>query len=131
MPENYPLKYEGKKVKSIRIHKLVADRLEAALNDIINHYGDDIEKVAPGACIYNGSYNYRKTRNGSSQSIHSWGLAIDLDADMNGLYTSWDNARFSKPIYKPFLDIWEHHGFLSLGRRDGRDSMHIQATLWG
>lgn len=131
VPENYPLKYAGQRVKSIRVHKLAADRLEAALNDIINHYGDDIEKVAPGACAYDGSYNFRSTRNGSSQSIHSWGLAIDFDAAHNGLKTPWKNARFSQPIYKPFLDILEYHGWLSLGRRDGRDGMHVQMTLWG
>lgn len=121
VPENYPLKYAGKPVKSIRVHKLAADRLEAALKDIINHYGEDIEKVAPGACVYDGSYNFRKTRNSSSQSIHSWGLAIDFDAANNGLKTPWSNARFSQPIYKPFLDILEHHGWLSLGRRSGKD----------
>ena len=44
VPANYPLKYDGKPVKSIRIHKLVADRLAAALQDIINHYGEDIER---------------------------------------------------------------------------------------
>lgn len=130
VPENYPLKYAGARVKSIRVHKLVADRLEAALKDIINHYGEDIEKVAPGACIYDGSYYYRKTRSGSSQSIHSWGLAIDFDAAHNALKTKWSNARFSQPIYKPFLDILEHHGWLSLGRRQGTDAMHVQCTLW-
>ena len=131
VPENYPLKYEGKRVKTIRIHKLVADRLEAALKDIINHYGDDIELVAPGACMYDGSYYFRNTRNGSSQSIHSWGLAIDFDASNNMLKTKWENARLSQPIYKPFWDILEYHGFLSLGRRQGTDVMHCQATLWG
>jgi hypothetical protein len=130
VPANYPLTYDGKRVKAIRIHKLAADRLAAALNDIIEHYGEDIEKVAPGACIYNGSYNFRKSRGGSSTSIHSWGLAIDFDANNNGMYTKWHNARFSQPIYKPFLDILEHHGFLSLGRRQGTDAMHVQMTLW-
>lgn len=131
VPENYPLKYEGKRVKSIRIHKLVADRLVAALTDIINHYGEDIEKIAPGTCVYDGSYYFRNTRNGSSQSIHSWGLAIDFDASNNMLKTKWENARLGQPIYKPFWDILEYHGFLSLGRRQGTDVMHCQATLWG
>lgn len=131
VPENYPLKYEGRSVKTIRIHKLVADRLEAALKDIINHYGSDIETVAPGACIYDGSYNFRKTRNSSSQSVHSWGVAIDFDASNNQLKTKAPSARLSQPIYKPFWDILEHHGFLSLGRRQNSDWMHTQATLWG
>lgn len=131
VPSNYPLKYDGTPVKAIRIHKLAADRLEAALNDIINHYGEDIETVAPGACVYDGSYNFRKTRSSSSQSVHSWGVAIDFDASKNQLNTPWNKARFSEEIYKPFLDILEHHGFLSLGRRSGKDAMHVQMTLWG
>lgn len=130
VPANYPIKFDGQKVSVIRIHRLVADRLEAALKDIINHYGEDIEKVAPGACNYSGAYNFRKTRGGSSQSIHSWGLAIDFDAEYNALKTSAPKARLSQDIYKPFLDILEHHGFLSLGRRSNKDWMHVQATLW-
>ena len=131
VPSNYPLKYDGTPVKSIRIHKLAADRLEAALNDIINHYGEDIETVAPGACVYDGSYNFRKTRSSSSQSVHSWGVAIDFDASKNQLNTKAPSARLSQAIYKPFLDILEHYGFLSLGRRSNKDWMHVQMTLWG
>lgn len=131
VPANYPLKYDGKSVKSIRIHKLVADRLAAALQDIINHYGEDIEKVAPGACVYDGSYNFRKARNSSSQSVHSWGVAIDFDAGNNTMKMSAPKARLSQDIYKPFFDILEHHGFMSLGRRGDYDWMHVQATHWG
>lgn len=131
VPANYPLKYDGKPVKTIRIHKLAADRLEAALKDIINHYGEDIEKVAPGACVYDGSYYFRNTRNSSSTSVHSWGLALDFDAANNALKTKSPNARLSQEIYKPFWDILEHHGFLSLGRRQDSDWMHLQMTLWG
>lgn len=130
VPENYPLKYDGKRVKTIRVHKLVADRLEAALRDIINHYGDDIEKVAPGACVYDGSYYFRTSRGSSSTSIHSWGLALDFDAANNAMKTSAPKARLSQDIYKPFFDILEYHGFASLGRRGNYDWMHVQATLW-
>ena len=131
VPANYPLKYDGKPVKSIRIHKLVADRLAAALQDIINHYGEDIEKVAPGACVYDGSYNFRQARNSSSQSVHSWGLAIDFDAGNNTMKMTAPKARLSQDIYKPFFDILEYHGFNSLGRRGDYDWMHVQATHWG
>ena len=131
VPANYPLKYDGKQVKSIRIHKLAADRLEAALKDIINHYGEDIEKVAPGACVYDGSYNFRKTTGTSSYSIHSWGLALDFDAANNTMKMSAPKARLSQDIYKPFWDILEYHGFNSLGRRGNYDWQHCQATHWG
>lgn len=131
VPANYPLKYDGKPVKSIRIHKLVADRLVAALQDIINHYGEDIEKVAPGACVYDGSYNFRNSRGSSSTSVHSWGLAIDFDAAKNTMKMAAPKARLSQDIYKPFFDILEYHGFNSLGRRGDYDWMHVQATHWG
>ena len=130
VPENYPLKYDDKRVKTIRVHRLVADRLEAALKDIINHYGNDIEEVAPGACVYDGSYYFRTSRGSSSTSIHSWGLALDFDAANNAMKTSAPKARLSQDIYKPFFDIFEHHGFASLGRRGNYDWMHVQATLW-
>lgn len=131
VPSNYPLRYDGKIVKTIRVHNLVADRLKAALQDIINHYGEDIEKVAPGACIYDGSYYFRNSRGGSSTSIHSWGLALDFDAAKSPLKASHTTARLAQPIYKPFFDIFEHHGFLSLGRRNDYDWQHVQCTLWG
>ena len=124
VPANYPLKYDGKPVKSIRIHKLVADRLAAALQDIINHYGEDIEKIAPGACVYDGSYNFRKTTGTSSYSIHSWGLALDFDASNNTMKMSAPKARLSHPIYEPFWNILEYHGFNSLGRRGNYDWQH-------
>lgn len=130
VPANYPLKYDGKPVKSIRIHKLVADRLAAALQDIINHYGEDIEKVAPGACCYDGSYNFRNSRNSSSQSVHSWGLAIDFDAANNTMKMSAPKARLSQPIYEPFWNILEYHGFMSLGRHANYDHMHCQAAYF-
>ena len=131
VPANYPLKYDGKQVKSIRIHKLVADRLAAALQDIINHYGEDIEKVAPAACVYDGSYYFRTSRGSSSTSVHSWGLALDFDAGNNSMKTKAPKARLSQDIYKPFFDILEYHGFNSLGRHGDYDWMHVQATHWG
>ena len=131
VPENYPLKYDGKQVKAIRIHNQVADRMEAIFKDDINHYGEDIEEVAPGICVYDGSYNFRATRGGSSQSIHSWGLAIDWDAGNNQLSWGKDRARLAEPIYEPFWKIAEAHGMASLGKRDNRDWMHGQFTLWG
>lgn len=131
VPDNYPLKYAGKKVSTIRIHNLVADRLEAILKDVIAHYGDDIEDVAPGICVYDGSYNFRNTRGGSSQSIHSWGLAIDWDAANNQLSWGKDRARLAEAVYEPFWKIAEAHGMASLGKHDNRDWMHGQFTLWG
>lgn len=130
VPAGYPMKYGSTPVTQIRCHKLVADRLEAALKDILNHYGSDLAKVAPGACIYDGCYNNRTTASGGSRSIHSWGIAIDFDAGNNMLKTKAPKARLSQDIYKPFLQILEAHGFLSLGKRNNYDWMHVQCCKW-
>lgn len=130
VPAGYPMKYGCTPVKTIRCHKLVADRLEAALKDIYKHYGSDIATVAPGACLYDGCFNNRNTRNGTSTSVHAWGIAIDFDAGNNALNTHSPKARLSQPVYKPFLKILEHHGFLSLGFRNDKDWMHVQCCRW-
>lgn len=131
VPENYPLRYDGNRVKTVRVHKLVADRMAAILQDTINHYGEDIEKVAPALCVYDGSYYFRSTTNGSAPSIHSWGLAIDMDASNNSYSTKKPRARLSQAIYEPFWKIVAAHGGASLGQKSDYDWMHYQFTTWG
>lgn len=126
----YPLYLDWKldqSVKSFLIHKKVADSARAAMESVLEHYGvEEIHKL--GLDQFGGCYNPRKMRGGSSWSMHAWGVAIDWDADRNPLRAGWGSARFLtyKPTFK-FLDIWEAHGWTSLGRVRGYDAMHVQA----
>ena len=72
--------------------------------------------------------NVRPIRGGSTWSMHSWGIAVDIDSDRNGLHTSWKDSQMSKPEYKKFVEFWYDEGFINLGKEANFDSMHFQAA---
>ena len=121
----YPLLYEGKPVKSIRVHRLIAGRVEAALRAVLEHYGQEaISRL--GLDVYSGSYNYRSSTGGSSLSMHAWGIALDFDAEHNTMQMHKPEARFSGAEYEDWWRIWEEQGAVSLGRERDYDWMHLQ-----
>lgn len=121
----YQLYYCGKPVKTIRVHKHVADRVQKALSEILAYYGiDKIKKL--GLDQYSGSYNYRKTSTGSAMSMHAWGIALDFAAEKNTYKMKKPQASLSKPECDKWWEIWEKHGAVSLGRECNYDWMHLQ-----
>ena len=121
----YPLYYCGKKVKTIRVHKLIAEPVKNALADILAYYG--LERIkALGLDQYSGSYNYRKTSTGSAMSMHAWGIALDFAAEKNTYAMKKPNASLSKPECEKWWQIWESYGAVSLGRECNYDWMHLQ-----
>lgn len=112
-------------VKTMMCHKLVADKLKAVFNDLLVHYGYNKIKEL-GIDLFGGCFNYRKMRGGSAWSMHSWGIAIDLDPARNQLKETSKTARFARPEYKPMIDIFYSHGFISLGVEKNYDWMHFE-----
>jgi hypothetical protein len=101
----------------------VKDSLLRVLNDIRPHLSDP--NVADEAQDYGGIYNDRPMRGGSEPSRHSWGIAIDLDADDNTLHLSWPHgADMNWEIIKAFA----REGWTSAAVWWARDAMHFQAT---
>lgn len=115
------------KATRVQLHKKCADSALAALRAIVQHYGE-AELRRLGLDRNAGTYNPRRMRGGSSWSMHAYGCAWDFYAAPNGLNTRCPAALFCKPEYKAFFDIWEAHGWTSLGRAIGRDWMHVQAA---
>ena len=70
---------------------------------------------------FNGSYVYRATRSGLSLSPHSYGMAIDLDAECNRM-------GYEPSIHDDVVKVAEQMGFTWGGRFSRPDGMHFQ---WG
>lgn len=113
-----------KKATSSRCHKKVKESLQSILEHILKHYNgiDGVREARMDR--FGGIYNFRKMRGGSSYSRHSWGIAIDLDPDQNGLRTRRPKATMPDPV----IAIFAAHGWKSGGTAWGRDYMHFQAT---
>ena len=124
----YPMRLswdKNTKVKTIRCHKLVAEKLRAVFDEILSTYGlSEIQRL--GIDLFGGCFNFRAMRGGSDYSRHSWGIAIDLDPERNLLHETSRTARFARPEYKPMIDIFYKHGFVSLGREKNYDWMHFE-----
>lgn len=116
-------------VKRMRCHKIIAEPLKAVFSDLLTAYGQEKIKEL-GIDLFGGCFMFRKMRGGNSYSVHSWGLAIDLDPDRNRLNETSATARFARPEYKKMIDIFYKHGFVSLGREANYDWMHFQWNLF-
>ncbi|EPX78771.1 M15 family metallopeptidase [Salipiger mucosus] len=109
-------------------HERTADSLARVLKEIFRHYGEaEIDRLSIN--VFSGDYNPRKKRGSAHQwSMHSWGIAYDFDDQNNKLRWGADRARFARPDYEAFWNIWEAEGWVSLGRTENRDWMHVQAA---
>lgn len=127
----YPLKIawnEKQIVNKITIHEKCADSLSRILDAILKEYG--LLRIQEYHLdMFGGSLNVRLKRGSAMQwSIHSWGAAIDWDPTWNQLRWNSYKAKLAQPHFKPFWEIWEAEGWVSLGRVRNYDWMHVQAA---
>jgi hypothetical protein len=109
----------------IIIHKRCADSLNRILTNIWSDCGQlqnviDSHKYSE----YDGSFNYRPKRGGSSLSMHAFGVAIDWDAQDNQFHALHHLFQSGDIIVKRF----EEEGWVWGGRWSSPDAMHFQAA---
>lgn len=120
----YAMKLYGESpITTHRCHKDCKADLEAILETARDELGMDFIREHH-LDHYDGCYNYRSMRGGSSMSRHSWGIAIDIAAQYNG-----NKVRKPKAEMPPeFIKIFQRFGWKSGGAAWGRDFMHFQRT---
>jgi len=73
-----------------------------------------------------GTYNCRPIAGTSRKSMHSYGVAIDVNTKYSA-YWQWDGAKgWSNQIPREIIDIFEKHGFIWGGRWYHYDTMHFE-----
>lgn len=120
----FPMFYDGKRVTKSRCHHKVKDSLLRVLKDIGDRYGNRPD-IIEEANDYSGMYNFRQKRGGTSLSLHSWGIAIDLDVDDNAFRDHWP---MKADMNLEVMECFAREGWLSAGAFWGYDAQHFQAT---
>lgn len=124
----YPMFYDGKAIKKITCHKLVADSLRRILVKIGETFtADQIKQY--GLDQFGGVFNLRKKRAGTSLSTHAYACAIDLAAMLNPFRAKYG----SRPNMMPMavVKIFEAEGWVWGGLWSNGDGMHFQAAKIG
>ncbi len=127
-------------VTRISCHRLVAGDLKQIFTDILAYaralvkhrdgytlstdYYDAAALLlvsAQGLDLYGGCFNFRHKRAVSRLSTHSWGIAIDIDPERNGL----GDTTPALPMWA--VEIFKRYGWAWGGDFVGRkDPMHFQ-----
>lgn len=102
--------------KKLYCNKLMIPVLTQAFKNLIERgYVEELK-------TFDGCFNIRPMRNSKVQSLHSWGIAIDLNAAWNQLYQI---PKLSPGFIKCFTDAGMDWGGNFKPRTDG---MHFQLS---
>ena len=101
--------------KKLYCNKLMVDCLSKAFKSLIDTgYVKELK-------TWDGCFNIRNKRGLNSQSLHSWGLAIDINA--------FENQLNKEPKLSPgFVKCFTDNGFDWGGTWQRKDGMHFQLS---
>ena len=101
--------------KRVYCNKLMVDPLSKAFKSLISTGAVKELKT------WDGCFNIRKKKSNSSPSLHSWGLAVDVNAAWNG----YNRPTTLSPI---FVKCFKDAGFDWGGDWATKDGMHFQLS---
>ncbi|MFY9082151.1 M15 family metallopeptidase, partial [Aliarcobacter butzleri] len=113
--------------KTLAVTKIndVDKKLEAISNELEN-LPLDLKKYVLNP---SGVYNYRKISRTNRLSVHSFGIAIDINLDFSN-YWQWDEKdekiEYKNKIPLEIVEIFEKYGFIWGGRWYHFDTMHFE-----
>lgn len=114
-------------ILSFKVHKKCVESLTRVMNAIWNGCGQSQEWIdSHHLHWFSGSWVFRNIRDSSKLSMHSYGIALDFAASLNGLGEPWSPT---KGVPLLMIEMFEREGWTWGGRWQGRpDAMHFQAA---
>jgi hypothetical protein len=134
-PAGWQLYFQGDHgstpVPGIRIHRKLAESFQQVLTAIWNRVKADLGGNASETDIrkrihdlrldqHSGGFNFRVIHGTSKLSLHSYGIAIDWDADNN------PQGHSSHTLPNWWYEIWNNRGWSDGRHFDNPDPMHVQ-----
>ncbi|MGP1450037.1 MAG: M15 family metallopeptidase [Wolinella sp.] len=109
----------------VEVHALVAEKI-ARISKRIELLSPEIYKVAMQSA---GGFNWRNIAGSEVLSVHSFGIALDLDVRYSH-YWLWDMRKgretYSNAIPREIVEIFETEGFIWGGKWGHYDTMHFE-----
>lgn len=101
LPFSFPLAWDTRKsVTSIRCHKLIAPLIEEVFRQIVARGLKSTIKT------YGGGYVFRPKHGAVKPSTHSWGIAIDLNPNINAMGTAGAMDPRLVALFESFGFVW-------------------------
>lgn len=113
------------RVSRFMCHALVKAPLQRILLGALDHYGA-AELRRLNLDMFSGCRVVRIITGGVGYSMHSWGIAVDIDAANNEFRDTWESGKMDGAEYRAFVDLWYAEGAINLGRERNYDPMHFQ-----
>jgi len=121
----YAMYYDNAPIHRFTINKFAAEDALKVLQQVATLYSAK-ERAAIGLDQFSGCFANRNKRGGSSLSTHAYAISLDFDQARNQLTWGKEKARLGQADAVPFWECWEAVGWVSLGRTENRDWMHVQ-----